>query len=171
MQPSDIVFEKYTPMKLPDGYREVLGRNPVMVDGVVIGIDPGVNFGLTFMVNDIVHVINGKLPTDKRAGWRGIYAFDYMKEFPKLPGKKIAVVEGAAYHSQFGQVALEEVRFGFFLALHQMGYNPVIAAPATIRKLACGSGTVQAGDVFPLLNHNGADSLFCAIAAVNMLLI
>jgi hypothetical protein len=158
--------------------------------GLAVGIDPGVNFGMTVINMEYVQVIYGKLPTDKRPGWRGIYAYDYICTHFQLLNKAVtsqssdltlqeldwiaerqlfsAVVEGAAYHSRFGQVGLEEVRFGFFLALHHLGFKVSILAPASIRLIAFGSGKKQALDLWPAMNQNGADSIGCALAALEV---
>jgi hypothetical protein len=140
--------------------------------GSSIGVDPGVNFGLTIINAYHVRVINGKFPSENRKGWHGVHIYDYiiglfgsdqltktMYPYHEIP----AIVEGAAYHSQFGQVGLEEVRFAFFLALAHLGFKVEIVPPATIRKLAFGDGKQQAGDLWPWLNHNGADSLGMAL--------
>jgi hypothetical protein len=129
----------------------------------VIGIDPGVNFGLTLIHDDEVMVHWGSLPPTKIKGEHGIHAYDFIyntyQDFPAIK----SVVEGAAYHSKFGQVGLEEVRFAFYLALRHLGMNPVIVPPATVRKAVFGNGQQQAGDVYPFMNHNGADSLSIAL--------
>lgn len=133
---------------------------------LAIGIDPGVNFAMTIINMDYVQVYYGKLKTDKRAGYRGINAYEYLTSGilanNQYAGFK-AIVEGAAYNSQFGQVALEEVRFGFFFALHQMGFDVAIVPPATIRKAVLGSGKDIVPNYYPTMNHNAADSIGIAM--------
>lgn len=138
--------------------------------GLSVGIDPGVNFGLTIINMEYVQVMYGKLPTDKRPGYRGIAAYEFirssvLKDFKPAPGveKFKAVVEGAAYSAQHGQVVLEEVRFGFFLALHHIGFDTIIIPPATIRKAVLGNGRASVAECYPTMNHNAADSIGIAM--------
>jgi len=140
-----------------------------------VGIDPGVNFGMTVINREYVQVVWGKLPRQEKKGWHGIDAFDHMVEYfgpgvdrdldDAYHGMK-AVVEGASYRSQFGQVGLEEVRFGFFFGLYKQGFDVSIVPPATIRKEVSGSGKTQAMDIWPLLKHDACDSIFCALYAL-----
>jgi len=94
--------------------------------GLSIGVDPGVNFGLTIINTSYVQIFYGKLPTDSRPGFRGINAYNYIMQSPLsallYSSKEVmeefpAIVEGAAYNDKYGQVTLEEVRFGFFFTL------------------------------------------------------
>lgn len=140
----------------------------------VVGVDPGVNFGLTIINRELVSIYYGKLPTDKRPGWRGIYTYDYVTKTSPLKDyhwneyveKPVAIVEGASYNDRHGQVTLEEVRFGFFFALYNLGFDVHIVPPMSIRKLATGSGRHSIGDDFPSMNSNAADSLGAALAAL-----
>jgi hypothetical protein len=165
---NDVVFSDHKPLKTKEGFHLVQGTIGNYIDGLVVGIDPGVNFGMTTINLGYIQVIYGKFPVEKRKGWHGIHIYewilDYFKDdnivdFMKFP----AIVEGAAYHSRFGQVGLEEVRFAFFLALHNLGFQTEIIPPATVRKVVFNDGKHQAGDSWPFLNHNGADSLSMAL--------
>jgi hypothetical protein len=134
----------------------------------VVGIDPGVSFGMTIINREYVQVWYGKLPTDKRPGYRGINAYNFVMNSAlsiKVPDT-IAVVEGAAYRDPYGQVVLEEMRFGFFFALYQLGMDVRIVPPATIRKGALGHGRATVGDLFPNINHNACDSIGAAFFAL-----
>jgi len=140
-----------------------------------IGIDPGVNFGMTIINREYVQIFYGKLPTDKRVGYRGINAYNYIMNSALQMYTSVdasvrnninAVVEGAAYRDQFGQVTLEEVRFGFFFALYEIGFNVSIVPPATIRKGALGHGRATVGELYPNLNHNACDSIGAAFYAL-----
>ena len=135
----------------------------------LVGIDPGVNFGITIANEELVTLIWGRLPKEKEPGLYGVHAYDYTEEilypFYKEGLGEVAVVEGAAYNKYHGQVNLEEVRFGFYLSLRHMGFNVKIMPPAHVRKLATGSGRSEAWIEYPTLNHNAADSIYCAIAA------
>lgn len=144
--------------------------------GLSVGIDPGVNFGMTIINQEYVQVFYGKLATDKRPGFRGINAYNYimqsvlsslfytakevMQTFP-------AIVEGAAYNDKYGQVTLEEVRFGFFFALYNLGFDVHIIPPATIRKIAVGHGRHSLIDDYPSMNQNAADSIGAALAGLH----
>lgn len=138
---------------------------------LAIGVDPGVNFGLTVIYGETVENYYGKLATDKRTGYRGINAYNLIKS-PVLNLDLLqhdvipAVVEGAAYRDPYGQVVLEEVRFGFFFALYQLGFNVSIVPPATIRKGALGHGRATVGELFPNLNHNACDAIGAAFYAL-----
>jgi hypothetical protein len=140
---------------------------------LAVGIDPGVNFGLTVINMDYVQVIWGSLPRQEKKGMHGADAYQYVLQyFTMLEGHDVstcrAVVEGAAYHSQFGQVGLEEVRFGFFLSLYHLSFDVSIVPPATIRLGASGSGKTQAMDIWPQLKHDACDSIFCALYALGL---
>jgi hypothetical protein len=83
------------------------------------------------------------------------------------------VIEGAAFHKTFGQVGLAEVREGFYIAARMTGdlstlKQARIVPPATIRKVVTGDGRTQAGDCYPVLNHNAADSIFIAQYALTL---
>ena len=135
----------------------------------LVGVDPGKNFGITFVDCSSVSVYWGKLPPRKELGQSGKDARRLMFALMVRNIGNIhditAIVEGAAYHSVYGQVGLEEVRFGFYLALAENTPDVYIRPPATVRKLATGSGKSQAGDEYVKLNHNAADSIYCAMAA------
>lgn len=145
---------------------------------MAIGIDPGVNFGMTIINNEYVQVLYGKIPTSKVAGQRGINAYNYIIEQSSLKNIRtvsrdilhdfIAVVEGAAYNDKHGQVLLEEVRFGFFFALYEIGFDVRILPPASIRKGALGHGRATGGDLWPSMNSNAADSIICALCGLTL---
>lgn len=136
-----------------------------------VGVDPGVNFGMTVIDGPKVTAMWGKLKSTKTPGLKGIEAYDLMRLSTFLWDWEVpvtAVVEGAAYSKYHKQVELEEVRFGFYLALHHLGFKVHILPPATIRKMVFGAGRTQAGDVYVKLNHNAADSVGAALAALEL---
>lgn len=162
------------PVRFSKGVQLLEGSLPGN-EHTVIGIDPGVNFGMTIINREYVQVFYGKLPTDKRAGYRGINAYNYIlnsalyeyhRTSPEIAKQVKAVVEGAAYRDPYGQVVLEEVRFGFFFALYQIGFDVSIVPPATIRKGALGHGRATVGELYPALNHNACDSIGAAFYAL-----
>lgn len=159
------------PLRIAKGISLLQGKLPGN-EHTAVGIDPGVNFGMAVINREYVQVFYGKLPTDKRTGYRGINAYNFIMNSAlniKVPNVK-AVVEGAAYRDPYGQVVLEEMRFGFFFALYQLGLDVSIVPPATIRKGALGHGRATVGDVYPNLNHNACDAIgavFYALKEMN----
>lgn len=154
---------------------------------IAIGVDPGINFGLTIISGESVKVYWGRLDVTKeqasKPGLKGVAAYNYVKS--NVPSLSLpfsftaeavtyydyqnpkAVIEGAAYGRPHRQVELEEERFGFYLALRHMGFDVVIMPPASIRLKAFGNGKLSAVDVYPSLNQNAVDSVGCALAAIS----
>ena len=164
---NDVIFNEHKSLKTKDKFHIIQGKLKGGHSDIVVGIDPGVNFGMTIISAGYIQVIYGKFPTEHRVGWHGIHIYEWMIKYFEdiyLPGR--AIVEGAAYHSKYGQPLLEEVRFAFFLALHNLGFQVEIVPPATIRKVVFNNGKQQAGEWWPWLNHNGADSLSIALYAL-----
>jgi hypothetical protein len=137
--------------------------------GVAWGIDPGIYFGMTVIENEKVYVFSGSLLQVERPGHAGLLAYQFLRNMTSTFKHKNAqlIVEGAAYGKPFRQVQLAEIRQGFYLAGATSMYfaETKIVPPATIRKHVFGQGQVQAADVWPLLNHNAADSLAIALYA------
>lgn len=133
---------------------------------VVVGIDPGINFGFTIIEKDFIAVYYGKMPRDKEPGASGWNAFTFMERWLHVLSPSIIVIEGAAYSTPFGQVFLQEMRMGFYLAGKENDIHTEILAPNTIRKLAFGNGKTSAVDLWPTMNDNAADSLGCALAGL-----
>lgn len=136
-------------------------------EGYGLGIDPGVNFGLTILQGNFLDVYHGTLAKETKPGWYGWNAFMFLKELLDelviLPSP--CIVEGAAYHKAFGQVGLSEVRSAFFLQamIHEKISTVEIVPPATIRKKVFSNHLQQACDIWPVLNHNAADSVSMAL--------
>lgn len=163
------------PLRIRKGISLVEGSLPGN-EKTAIGVDPGIDYGLTIINRDFVQVFFGRLETNKRPGYRGINAYNYIMNSalntyrsvnPEIRKSVSAVVEGASYNDIYGQVALEEVRFGFFFALYEIGFTVSIVPPATIRKGALGHGRATVGEIFPNLNHNACDSIGAAIYALS----
>jgi hypothetical protein len=135
-----------------------------------VGVDPGVNFGVTFIQQGHLVVYYGALIQQYEPGEYGLVAMRFLKSLFKEHGVRgTCTVEGAAFHKQFGQVGLAEVRQGFYMAARLASSNCVsITPPATIRKTVFNDGRTQAGDEWPLLNHNGADSLSIALYSLQV---
>lgn len=136
-----------------------------------VGVDPGVNFGVTFIQQGHLVVYYGALIQQHLPGEYGMVAMRFLQSLFKEHGAKGAcVVEGAAFHKQFGQVGLAEVRQGFYMAARLAGCSGGVAIipPKSVRKSVFGDGRTQAGDEWPLLNHNGADSLSIALYSLQV---
>jgi hypothetical protein len=151
--------------------RVVHGVLPQALPFPAWGLDPGVNFGLTVIEGEKVFVFHGSLVQENKPGCYGLVAYRFLENVISraVDGLRDArlVIEGAAYGAPFRQVELSEIRAGFFLAAslssHFSGVQ--ISPPATIRKEVFGNGKTQAGDEWPTLNHNAADSLAMALYA------
>ena len=131
------------------------------IDRVSVGIDPGRNFGITYISDIEILVYNGTMPSAPH----DVYAekaYDLTLEFCDtycLTKGDVAIVEGASYGDTFGQVGLAEIRQGFRLALKHHGLEPITVAPKSARKVVFGSGNTQAMNIWACLNHNAADAL------------
>lgn len=137
------------------------------------GIDPGVNFGLTIIENEKVYVFHGALVQDDKPGCYGLIANRFLSSIIKKCDHlgAMMVIEGAAYGAPFRQVELAEIRTGFYLAARLSPFvfaDVQIKPPKTIRKAVFGDGKTQAGDEWPVLNHNAADSLAMALYATTL---
>ncbi len=140
-----------------------------------IGVDPGRKFGLCVIAGNIIDVLYGEMKQeDAGLRWRyGITAVDIIKTMcSKAGGDKQgypAVVEGAAYHSEFGQVGLAEIRFGFAYGLYVQKYDVCISPPAHIRAVVMGREEhKEFGGMYgywPTMDHNAADAIGVALYA------
>lgn len=154
---------------LTRSFRVVEGTIPQALPVPAWGIDPGVNFGLTMIEGDTVRVFYGALLRSDEPGQYGEVAYNFIRGLAIASDAFHAhlIIEGAAYGAPFRQVELSEIRTGFYLGSSASGrFSSIeIKPPATIRKEVFGSGNVHAADEYPLLNHNGADSLAMALFA------
>lgn len=137
----------------------------------VVGIDPGVNFGISVIIKEDVYIYNGKVDTRIKSerAWYSKDVFEFILNLLKVvhPMRDFtAVIEGAAYGKKFGQVQLAEVRNGFFLGCTFFTDSVYVVPPSTIRKMAFGSGDTYGRDEYPQINHNAAAGLGCAMAAM-----
>lgn len=135
-----------------------------------IGVDPGRNFGVAVLNGHTATITYGTFKARPK-GERWIYgvdAYDLMANPRRFNAEDSATVEGAAYKKQYGQPDLAHVRMGFVLGLYYIGITVDIKAPATIRAQALGSGKLGGLEVWPELNHNGADALACALFAAGL---
>lgn len=141
-----------------------------------IGVDPGVNFGICIVNGRIADVLYGSLPKITVKTLRWMYGIEAVRVIQELCGKVEgdlggypAVVEGAAYHAQFGQVGLAEVRFGFAYGLYAHNYDVCISPPAHIRTVVMGkedhSEHTGMFGYWPGMNTNAADAIGVAAYA------
>jgi hypothetical protein len=135
----------------------------------VFAIDPGVNFGIAVINDDHLWLGWGALMDKVSHEEHGINAYDMtldVIEYHDFDSTCKYVLEGAAFNKQFGQVGLSAVRQGFYMGLRMYSQPFELIPPMTARKKAFGDGRQQAGDLWPLLNHNAADALGLALAAI-----
>jgi hypothetical protein len=141
-----------------------------------IGVDPGRAFGVAVVdpAGSIDVVWSQMIQEEQGLRWRyGIKAIDIIQNLlrdAKGDSRGFpAVVEGAAYHSEFGQVGLAEVRFGFAYGLHEAGYDVCITPPARIRAVVMGKFEhKEYGGMYgywPKMDHNAADAVGVALFA------
>lgn len=135
-----------------------------------IGVDPGRNFGIATLNRRVATVYSGTLPKeDKTRKYRyGISAYEMMSNPQRYHGNGPAVVEGAAHKMPHGQADLAHVRMGYVLGLQYAGFPCELEPPSTIRKNALGKGTIGGLEIWPELNHNGADALAVALFAAGI---
>ena len=151
--------------------RVVHGTIPQVIPFPAWGIDPGVNFGLTVIEGNRVLVFNGALISNPTPGKQGFIAYQFLRSimasYDYSHTQALLVIEGAAYGAPFRQVELSEIRTAFYMAaaISDLFSDVVIKPPTSIRKAVFGGGKVQAGDEWPTLNHNAADSLSIALYA------
>ncbi len=134
------------------------------LQGVGLGVDPGKNFGLTLASASLLITYSATFPQSGVGvywDWRAFISdmeFDLLCSYP-------AVIEGASYNDQFGQVGLAEIRYAIQLALHMSGFGVTVVPPQSIRKAVFGSAKIRGQDIWPTLNRNAADSVVIALYA------
>lgn len=135
--------------------------------GSIVGIDPGVNFAITFIANEDVVIRHGKFQTKADNNEYAFMSFNFTRLMVNTFNMKKAtfVLEGAAFNKTFGQVMLAGVRTGFYLGLRQFG-KVQVPAPMSVRKKVFGDGRTQPMDIWPDINHNAADSLSIALYGI-----
>ena len=138
---------------------------------IIIGVDPGINYGITFLSKNLISVIWGRLP--RKQTLVGFEAIDFARVMSwayhpdawlfsgRIPN---VYIEGPSYGDTVGQPLLEQVRFGFAVGFHQDGCPVHYLPPMSARKLAFGSGKTKGSDVWVNINPNGADSVGLALA-------
>lgn len=130
-----------------------------------VGIDPGRNFGLSTLLNGTLMTYWGKFPKCELSTDYHIMASDFIKEWlPVDLPVQIVMVEGPSYGDMYGQVLLEDVRLGFFMAFKSLGYDVQYVAPLRVRKAIFGNGKIKARDVWlDLPDNNSSDAAAIAL--------
>lgn len=133
----------------------------------VVGVDPGVNFGMTMIDGTEILCYHGKLKTNPSKLEYAVMAHALITNMidDGLMTNAHFVLEGAAFNKTFGQVQLAEVRTGFYMGMRHFDLVEVIA-PMSVRKQVFGDGRTQPMDIWPTLNHNAADSLSIALVGI-----
>jgi hypothetical protein len=129
-----------------------------------IGIDPGINFGISFVSPEGMAIVyGGKMPE----GNYGIFACHLIKEWfsgLSMTGHNV-LIEGPSYGSIYWQPQLAEIRFGFYKSFHDQEVEVNYIAPKSARLKVFGKGTIKASDMWISIDPNAADSLCIAICA------
>lgn len=165
---SNLKFSKVEPYQSRHGKMRRLEAFHDMFKGMYgLGIDPGRNFGVCAIRDGELQLWWGTLDRREKLYQYGadMYALSRGYLYSQHRGDAPVIIEGASYNERFGQVGLAEVRFGAYLGMVHAGLKAEILPPATIRKIAFGSGKTMGWELFPTLNHNAADSLGCALAS------
>lgn len=144
--------------------------NPVR-SGQVIGIDPGVNYGLAAITPKGIWALAQRLdvPAVKKAEHYTEAAFLAYMVMGTLPygNNQNACVEGSAFKVPYGEANLAYIRAGFYMGLRHQGYVVRLVPPMTARKVVLGNGKAKGADFWPLLNANAADAVVLALYAIS----
>lgn len=143
-----------------------------------IGVDPGINFGISVLRKTTLDIFWGKLPhadpfpgkeaiklvKDLLSPWKGSLIWkDVRSMFSSM-----VYVEGPSYNDSIGQPLLEQVRFGFVLGFESDGYRVRYIPPMTARKMTFGHGRKKGNEVWTTINQNAADSIPLAICGIEL---
>lgn len=126
----------------------------------IVGIDPGVNFGLSVLIHSSAFVFSGKIPEKDRMNY-GLWMYNLVCSVGETV--KAIYIEGASYGEKFGQIVLEQIRYSCFLAGKTIGVPAYYVPPLTARMIVFGSGKIKGSEVWKEINPHGADSLVLAI--------
>lgn len=126
-----------------------------------VGIDPGsCNLGLAFLYSDDEGEDKAKLwqikierdanPIQRMMDAKTIIQFVIVPISSHMYGRKLVVIENAAYAQGFRQVELAEQRAVMAMWLVENFYEVTMIAPMTIRKKVFGSGKIKAHEAWQL---------------------
>jgi len=136
---------------------------------VGIGVDPGVNFGLTIFpwerrVLSFHGTINNNIKDEP-----AFKSYEAMNEIlATFSNTQVVVIEGASYGDKYGQVALAENRSGFIVASRSADHTIIKLPPATIRKKVLGDGKLSGKAMCVNIDGNAADSIPMALLAFSL---
>lgn len=144
--------------------------NPIHT-GQVIGVDPGVNYGLAVITPHGIWALSQRLdiPLVKKAEHymeAAHRAYDLMGTLP-VGGNRNACVEGSAFKLPHGEANLAYIRAGFYFGLKHRGYAVRLVPPMTARKAVLGNGKAKGADYWPLLDANAADAVILSLYAIS----
>ena len=131
-----------------------------------MGIDPGRKFAVCTIRGKEVNCSYGTFDNaspEIHAKWAAEYMRNHFYWCVDWP----VTIEGAAYNKPYGQVGLAYIRMGFYLPMVRIT-RVNITPPATVRKVAFGSGKVKAKDLWPKINDNAAAAVGCALHAAGV---
>ena len=137
-------------------------------DHVCIGVDPGVNYGITVVTNLGMEVIWGKLP--KLSSFIGLESAELARDVSKIYKfnrfTPHVYIEGPAFRASYGQTKLEQCRSGFIHGFkdHMPETNIKYIAPSSVRKVAFGNGNKSAKNLWFMINENASDSIGIGLA-------
>lgn len=139
-----------------------------------VGIDPGRNFGVAFLLPHPLDPAQGLTLTTY---WGRFPLSDYHPEYfnavkkflyawlpPKCPAK-VCMIEGPAYSARYSQPLLEDVRLGFYISFQELGYEVYYVSPTAARKAVFGNGRRKASQIWVNINGNAADAAAIALYA------
>jgi hypothetical protein len=164
--------------KFKIGQYEVTGMElklpcPLLSRGhTIIGVDPGINFGITYLDSSGIAILWGRLPRNNKLRGRDAEALAmamtkavtdayWQLTFGDPPH---VYIEGPAYSMSVGQPLLEQIRYGFAAGFMNNGCKVDYLPPNKARKLAFGSGKKAGKNIWVNISQNGADSIGLAIA-------
>jgi hypothetical protein len=141
-----------------------------------IGVDPGVNVGLSVIMGEDVAVTWHT--HYNRAGYDIVDFLDAIQNLWMLvpggtPKRTPVIIEGAAYGPKFGQPLLGQIRGAAIVGFHNAGFDYIAEVPPlSIRRKVFGDGRIQPIDFWrndrsmrPVWKKDEADALSMAICA------
>lgn len=145
-----------------------MSKLPINVTNLFVGIDPGKNLGLSYIIGAEIVAAYVRLPEkDKFAGVNAKNYMDYLvANLFNYSVKRFALVEGAAYNKIFGQDLLAQIRFGLLYSLKMNNFEVDYIPPATARKNSFENGKISGSSIWKKLNANAADAAGIAIACL-----
>jgi len=155
-------------------YRCISSSSLEGVRGNYGGVDPGQHFGVTFLAQPHLHIYYGVMTKKPESFMYGRLAKEL---YGNLVGRGLQVgswfekvlVEGAAYASTYGQVALAYNRLGWISGAQEYSLSVHVLPPDSIRKRVFGNAKVHGGDVWVGMNDNAADSIVMCLCAAGVL--